>query len=47
MTYYKIWKYLVAQGLPKGKAHYVRNMIRKLVKHAKVDVAMERHYGRP
>jgi len=32
MTYYRIWKYLVKQGLPKGKAHYVRNMILELVK---------------
>lgn len=31
MTYYKIMKYLIANGLPKGKADYVRGMIRELV----------------
>ena len=31
MTYYKILRYLVKNGLSEGKAHYVCNMIRELV----------------
>jgi len=47
MSYYKIWKYLVGRGLTESQAHYVRNMIRKLVEDAKTEQAMNRHYGRP
>lgn len=31
MTYYKIWKYCAAR-MGDSRAHYVRNMIRQLVK---------------
>ena len=32
MSYYKIVKYLRICGLPSARAHYVRNMIRELVR---------------
>jgi hypothetical protein len=35
VTYYKIWKYLVKRGLTDDQAHYVRNMIRQLLKEDK------------
>jgi len=44
-TYYKIVKYLVSHGLTAGQAHYVRNLVRELVKDKKADATMSRHYG--
>jgi hypothetical protein len=39
MTYYKILQYLKKNGLDDGKAHYVRNMVRELVKEEKQEYA--------
>jgi hypothetical protein len=44
-TYYRIWKYLVDSGLSKGKAHYVRNLVRELVHDTSVELA-ERAYAK-
>lgn len=44
MTYYKILQYCKAHGMSDGEAHYVRNMIRELVKDSAGNSEMVGHH---